>query len=117
VSLGKGDPVAPPPDKDEYHVKFDSRAAAVGWQQLCTQAAANTRAAWLAMRTDPAPSVPTARHHQLHGDLAFGTRGGKPYPRWQIEVTGGGRVWYLFDDERRTCWVVLAGTGHPRETN
>lgn len=117
MSLGKGDPVPLPPDKGEYHIKFDNRSAAVGWQQLSTQAKGNTREAWLTMRTDPAPAVSTPRHHRLHDDLAYGKRGGKSYPQWQLEVTSGGRVWYLFDQERETCWVVHAGTGHPNATD
>jgi len=36
--------------------------------------------------------------------------------QWQIEVTGGGRIWYLVDDDARTVWLVEAGTGHPRAT-
>jgi phosphoglycolate phosphatase-like HAD superfamily hydrolase len=33
---------------------------------------------------------------------------------WQYEVTGGGRIWYLIDDTRRTAWITYAGTGHPK---
>jgi hypothetical protein len=117
VSLGKGDPVPPPPGKGEYEVKFASRAAAVGWQDLCRQAPGNTLDAWIQMRTCPAPVVPTSRHHRMKGDLATGTRNGKSYPQWQIEVTGGGRIWYLFDENATTCWLVHAGTGHPRQTD
>lgn len=36
--------------------------------------------------------------------------------RWQYEVTGAGRVWYLVDDERRTVWISYAGVGHPKAT-
>ncbi|MFJ2630880.1 hypothetical protein ACIO6U_02800 [Streptomyces sp. NPDC087422] len=117
MSLGKGDPVPLPPDKGEYHIKFGTRAAAEGWQQLSAQATGNTRDAWFLMRTQPAPTVPNPRHHQLRGDLAYGKRGGEFCPQWQLEVTGGGRVWYLFDEKRQTCWVVYAGTGHPSATD
>ncbi|MFI0941334.1 hypothetical protein [Streptomyces sp. NPDC021020] len=116
MTLGKGDPVPPPPGKGEFEVKFTSRSAAVGWLELCRQAPGNTLDAWLQMRTGPAPVVPTPRHHRLKGDLAIGTRNGKTYPQWQIEVTGGGRVWYLFDENAATCWLVHAGTGHPKRT-
>ncbi|KUF19725.1 hypothetical protein AT728_05060 [Streptomyces silvensis] len=37
--------------------------------------------------------------------------------QWQIEVTGGGRVWYLVDVPHGTCWVTYAGTAHPRATD
>lgn len=117
MSLGKGDPVPPPPGKDEFHVRFGSRSAAEGWQELCKQAANATLDAWILMRTSPAPTVPNGRHHRLKGDLATGVRNGKAYPQWQIEVTSGGRVWYLFDESVETCWVVHAGTGHPRQTD
>lgn len=116
MSLGKNDPVPPPRVKGEFEIKFGSRTAALGWQQLCNQVPANTLDAWMLMRTNPAPSVPTQRHHQLKGDLATGLRNGKTYPQWQIEVTSGGRVWYLFDQNSETCWVVHAGVGHPRKT-
>ena len=55
-------------------------------------------------------------HHQMYGALSTGTRGGRRLPQWQIEVTGGGRVWYLLDEEQHTVWVTRAGTGHPKET-
>ncbi|MEU6657160.1 hypothetical protein ABZ904_49805 [Streptomyces sp. NPDC046900] len=37
--------------------------------------------------------------------------------RWQIEVTAGGRIWYLVDVERRTVWMDQASTGHPEATD
>jgi len=37
-------------------------------------------------------------------------------PCWQIEVTGGGRIWYLLDTEKRTVWVTFASTAHPKAT-
>jgi hypothetical protein len=57
------------------------------------------------------------RHHRLKGRLGTGAWKGVEYERWQYEVTSGGRLWYLVDDERRTAWVVYAGTGHPKETD
>lgn len=70
------------------------------------------------MRTDPGPGPgkPTNRHHALKGELAFGSYRGRALPQWQIEVTGGGRIWYLLDAENRTAWLVLASTGHPKAT-
>ncbi|EUA35221.1 hypothetical protein I552_6011 [Mycobacterium xenopi 3993] len=31
--------------------------------------------------------------------------------QWQYEVTGGGRIWYLVDVEKRTLWLRHAGLG------
>ncbi|MFI0912381.1 hypothetical protein [Streptomyces abikoensis] len=42
---------------------------------------------------------------------------GQTCEQWQIEVTGGGRIWYLVDSDRNTCWVTYAGTAHPRATD
>ena len=57
----------------------------------------------------------TSRHKQLSGRLSVGAHGGRVLPRWQIEVTGGDRVWYLLDVEKRTVWVDYAGA-HPKAT-
>ncbi|WP_242002169.1 hypothetical protein [Kribbella steppae] len=37
--------------------------------------------------------------------------------QWQYEVTGGGRIWYLVDPDKRTVWISYAGTGHPKVTD
>lgn len=54
MSPKRGDRAAPPPGEDEWDVRFANGEAAKGWEQLSTQAASNTRAAWYLMRTDPA---------------------------------------------------------------
>lgn len=113
----RGDAVAPPPRKDEYDIRYATGEAAKGWPELCKQAPGNAYAAWEAMRTSPAPHPETARHHRLKGDLATAVHQGRELPLWQFEVTGGGRVWYLFDEERKICWLKLARTGHPRQTD
>ncbi len=47
----------------------------------------------------------------------FAEHGGKQLACWQIEVTGGDRIWYLLDPDRRTVWVTEAGTGAPKKTD
>ncbi|WP_229693536.1 hypothetical protein [Lentzea pudingi] len=37
--------------------------------------------------------------------------------QWQYEVTAGGRIWYVVAEERKTVWIVRAGTGHPKLTD
>ncbi|WP_424893305.1 hypothetical protein [Streptomyces sp. XH2] len=117
MSPKRGDRAAPPPAKNEWDVRFANGDAAKGWEQLGTQAPGNTRAAWLVMRTDPAPATRTARHHRLKGELARGTHRGEAMDRWQIEVTAGGRIWYLLDVQRRTVWIDHASTSHPKATD
>jgi hypothetical protein len=41
---------------------------------------------------------------------------GRILDRWQIEVTGAGRIWYLVDAERTTIWIDEARAGHPQAT-
>nr|WP_243876050.1 hypothetical protein [Streptomyces sp. 846.5] len=69
------------------------------------------------MRTNPGPTVQTPRHSRLKYKLADGTYKGRSCPQWQIEVTGGGRIWYLLDVDRKTCWINYAGVGHPKATD
>ena len=37
-------------------------------------------------------------------------------PQWQFEVTGGGRIWYCFDDDKKTIWLTAVHIGHPKAT-
>jgi hypothetical protein len=52
----------------------------------------------------------------LKGSFAYGTYGGRRLAQWQIEVTGGGRIWYLLDEDKRTVRVQMASTRHPKAT-
>jgi hypothetical protein len=45
------------------------------------------------------------------------THRGETMDRWQIEVTAGGRIWYLLDTDRRTVWIDRASTAHPKATD
>jgi hypothetical protein len=116
MSAKRGDRVAPPAGPGEWEVLFGTNDAAKGWLELCAQAPGNTRDAWVAMRTDPLPAVRTPRHHPLKGALAMGTYRGRLLHQWQIEVTSGGRIWYLADADARKVFVMYAGTGHPKAT-
>jgi hypothetical protein len=118
VSPKKGDLVPPPAIGAEWQIVFANNEAAKGWQELANQAPSNLRKAWDTMRNDPGPGPgkPTSRHHQLRGPLATVVHRGHTMPRWQIEVTSGGRIWYVVDEQKRTVWVVYAGPGHPKAT-
>jgi hypothetical protein len=51
------------------------------------------------------------------GSLGTALLKGERLERWQYEVTGGGRIWYVIDDAERIAWVTYAGTGHPKATD
>jgi hypothetical protein len=117
LSPKRGDRVAPPPVEDEYDLVFAKTEAVRGWSDLERQAGANLRRAWEALRRDPRSRENPGRQHQLKGDLARGLWKGTICDRWQYEVTGGGRLWYLIDDDTRTVLLEYAGTGHPKATD
>jgi len=117
VSPKRGDRVAPPPAAGQWELRFATTEAVKGWEELCRQAAANTLAAWTALRTRADNPIPTTRHHRLKGSLASASHGGTDMEQWQIEVTSGGRIWYLVDPAKRTLWIRLAATGHPGQTD
>ncbi len=116
MSPKRGERAAPPPVGDEYDLRFASSAAADGWEALARQAPGNLRRAYDAIQSDPRSMTSPERHHRLKGDLRTGTWKGDLMERWPYEVTGGGRIWYLVDSERRIAWITYAGTGHPAET-
>lgn len=116
MSPKRGDRVAPPADRNGWDLRFASSEAAKGWDDLCQQAAANTLAAWTELRARESAPIQTPRHHRLKGSLSTAGHGGVVLEQWQFEVTGGGRIWYLVDAQRRTLWIRAAGTGHPKVT-
>ena len=116
MSPRRGDLVAPPSTGTEYTIRFGNNDAAKGWDDLCRSAAGNVRRCFEALRDNPRPHPPTSRHHRLEGTLGSARHQGRTLERWQFEVTGGGRVWYVVDAEQRTVWVVWAGAGHPKLT-
>jgi hypothetical protein len=116
MSPKRGDRVAPPPGPDDWDIRFRNNDAAKGWEELCRQAPGNTLDAWTTMRRNPMPRTDSPRHSRLHWDLSTVRVGDKLFDHWQIEVTGGGRVWYLVDRDKSTLWVDYAGPGHPKAT-
>ena len=116
MSPKRGDRVAPPPGPDDWDIRFRNNDAARGWEELCRQAPGNTLDAWTTMRRNPIPRTDSPRHSRLHWDLSSGRVGDKLFEHWQIEVTGGGRVWYLVDPDKATVWIDYAGLGHPKAT-
>jgi hypothetical protein len=112
----RGDRAAPPRVGSEYEIRFDNAESAKGWEELARTAPGNLRRAYEAIRNQPRPAPPSDRHHRLHGSLAMVERRDTMHEQWQYEVTSGGRIWYLIDDQDRTCWVTYAGPGHPKAT-
>jgi hypothetical protein len=110
------DRVPAPAVEGEWAVRFGTSEAAKGWEDLCTQLPANTRAAFELMRVSPRPPQ-DGSHYQLRGGLSTRVFKGQTLEQWQVKISSSGRIWYLPDDQARTVWVVYAGPAHPRETD
>ncbi|WP_405160523.1 hypothetical protein OG203_29525 [Nocardia sp. NBC_01499] len=117
MSPKRGDRAAPPAVVGEYEIRLATSESCVGWEQLAAQAPTNLRRAFEAIRVDPRAKTNPDRQHRLKGSLSSATWKGIVLERWQYEVTGSGRIWYLIDDDQRTVWIVYAGTGHPKATD
>ena len=108
------DRVAPPPRKGGWDCRFASNAAANSWEQLSASAPNNSRAAWEFITADPRRW--NKRQQPLQGRFATATANGMDLPQWQYEVTGGGRIWYCIDDDKKTVWLTAVHIGHPKAT-
>lgn len=117
MSPRRGERAAPPAVGSEYELRFASNDAASGWDQLSRHAPGNLRRAFEKIRSAPRASDEPDRQHRLKGKLGSASWKDQVLPRWQFEVTGAGRIWYLIDDEARTVWITHAGSGHPRATD
>ena len=110
--VGRGEEIRRP---KPWTVRAADRQAGIGWSQLVAQAPEAMDRAWVDMTSDPRRVAD--RQHQLRGQLGQATVGGKKLDQWQVEPTGGGRVWYAIDDDSRTLWITQAGPGHPKQTD
>jgi hypothetical protein len=110
----RGDRVPQPARTDGWQPRYGTTEAAHGWDELCRVAPNETHAAYAAICR--APVERTDRRHRLKAKLATGVYQHRTYAQWQYEVTAGGRVWYLVDEERRTLWFMKASPRHPKTT-
>ena len=106
--------VAPPPAPRGWDFRYATSEAVRGWEAVCAAAPGNARTAWERITTDP--RLRTDRQHPLRGKLGTRSVNGELLEQWQLEVTGGGRLWYCIDDERHLVWLTGAMTGHPKVT-
>lgn len=117
MSPKRGDRATVPPPDDQWDVRFGTTEAAVGWEELCRLAVANTRRCLEILRTDPRSGTGHDRQHRLRGDLGNHRHNGRDLEQWEYEVTSGGRVRYAIDDEQRTVWLVYASPRHPKDAD
>jgi hypothetical protein len=117
VSPRRGDRVSVPPPSGQWDVRFGTSDAAVGWEELCRHALANTRRCLEILRSAPRSGENHNRQHRLRGDLATHRHNGRDLEQWEYEVTSGGRVRYVIDDQDHTVWLLHASPRHPKDTD
>ncbi|MFI7435086.1 hypothetical protein [Micromonospora haikouensis] len=98
-------------------MRFGTKEAAEGWEELVKAAPGNLWRAWESLTYGPEDLNILGRQHRLKGELGSRMVQGVNLEQWQYEVTGGGRIWYCPDAERRIVWVTYASTAHPRATD
>lgn len=114
MSRKRGGRVPPPPPDGGWILRFDGDSAADGWEQVISQFPGPTRRAFEILETEPAAR--SERQHQLHGSESTTVVGGRALEQWQYELTGGARILYAIDSEKRIVWIIEASTGHPKHT-
>jgi hypothetical protein len=117
VSPRRGDRVTVPPPEGQWDVRFPTSDAATGWEELCRHALGNTRRCLEILQTEPRSAANPDRQHRFRGDLATHRHNGKDLEQWEYEVTSGGRVRYVIDDQARKVWLVYASPRHPKDTD
>jgi hypothetical protein len=100
----------------QWDVRFGPSDAGTGWDELCRHALANTRRCLEILRSDPRSGADHDRQHRLRGDLATHRHNGRDMEQWEYEVTSGGRVRYVIDDENHAVWLIYASPRHPKDT-
>jgi hypothetical protein len=108
----KGKRVPRPPSPGEWEIRFWRNSVESDWEKLIATHRAAAARAFDYLRTTPLNR--TDRNHPLKGGLARHDHSG--LSRWQHEVTGGGRIWFLLDEKRSTVWIENVHTGHPKAT-
>ena len=117
MPTGRNDRAAPPRRAGGYEIRFASKDAADGWEELARVAANALRSAWEALDHDPLTPTNPDRHHRLKADFATVTVKGSVLDQWQYEVTSGGRIWFGVDQVRKIVWITYASTRHPKATD
>jgi hypothetical protein len=62
----------------------------------------------------PQPAASAARGL---GDASAQRHNGRDLEQWEYEVTSGGRVRYVIDDQDHTVWLLHASPRHPKDTD
>jgi mRNA-degrading endonuclease RelE of RelBE toxin-antitoxin system len=112
--MPRGRRVPRPTQPGRWEIRFWRDSVEKDWNKLVAAAENNVRATWDWLSEKPRER--TDRNHPLKGELGYWKQGKLQYDRWQHEVTGGARIWFLIDDDRRAIYIEQVHTSHPKKT-
>lgn len=129
--MGRGERITRPTRTNEWLVLAADKRVAEEWDRWAKQEPNALAAAYDKVAANAIEF--SARQRKLEGAMGVGTYEGKTFDRWQYEVTGGGRIFYLVDDPteggrrkpqrkgrgrkpRRRVIIEALHPGHPKET-
>lgn len=118
MSGGRGGNVPPHVPGARWKLRWGKAKCEKQWAELRNSGFA-TKLDWLArqLQQEPRWAGSQSRHHQLKGTLAAQEYGGETCERWQHEISGGGRVWFVIHDATQTVYIVLVSAGAPSRTH
>src|SRR5664280_543677 len=108
----KASAVPRPRKKAEYEIRFATRQASKGWQDLLATTPNAIVDAWDFLTKTP--DLESSQNHRLKGELATLTHAGRTHDRWQHELPGGARIWFFIDG--RAVHLIDVHTHHPNQT-
>lgn len=122
----RGTAAIPRPNKaSDFLIACQGSSVHKEWLDCLAVARNATTDAWDALTV--APDRVSERQHQLKGELAFRTYGGRMLAQWEYKITSGGRLIYLIDKDPvlnlrgkqthvGTVILLEASAGHPKRT-
>lgn len=106
--------------KSEYRIRFATREAEKGWQDLVATARNAAADTWDFLTKNPAE--PSEICYPLRDSLGVVRLDGVDHTRWQYKPTAGARIWYAVVSPPRggEPWGLVllerVTTSHPNET-
>ena len=112
--MARDERVERPAKKSEYELRFASRSAQRGWNDLRASIRGPLTDAWDFLTRTPLALTPT--NYPLKGELSTVVRDGIAHERWQHKPTahGDARIWFYVDDG--VVYLEQVHTRHPNQT-
>jgi hypothetical protein len=88
-----------------FEIYAHNKSALKGWNWLCANYGTSAQRSYDILRTNPRTKVPGRYYELRHKNYAG---------KWCHEVTGGSRLYFSINDERREVIIYYAGP-HPNQ--